>query len=116
MTDTGGDAAVENGMLAALSFDADATAAFVSDPRRRLTQAVRHVINAGQVIDLDGAATSQLLRRYEKGSWRPVRSVDYSTLCIATSGIGDSQTASVAAPMANRMLRPAVENRIGSST
>src|SRR5437899_11760787 len=64
-------------------------------------QALRHVINAGQIVDLDDAATSQLLRRYEKDGRRPRASVDYATLCVATSGKGDVQTASVAAPLFN---------------
>lgn len=63
------------------------------------SQAVRHVIDAGQIIDLDGAATSQLLRRYEKDVVRPSSETDYSALCVSTSGIGDTQTASVAAPI-----------------
>lgn len=63
------------------------------------SQAVRHVIDAGQIIDLDGAATSQLLRRYEKDAERPTGSTDYASLCVSTSGIGDTQTASVAAPI-----------------
>lgn len=67
--------------------------------RVQSSQAVRHVIDAGQIIDLDGAATSQLLRRYENPAARPNASTDYATLCISTSGIGDSQTASVAAPI-----------------
>jgi acyl-coenzyme A thioesterase PaaI-like protein len=46
MTDEAPGAPVENAMLAALSFDAEATAEFASDPRRRLTAAVRHVIDA----------------------------------------------------------------------
>jgi acyl-coenzyme A thioesterase PaaI-like protein len=46
MTEHPAGAPVENAMLAALSFDADATAEFASDPRRRLTGAVRHVIDA----------------------------------------------------------------------
>ena len=69
--------------------------------RTESPQAVRHVINVGQVVDLDGAATSQLLRRYDGDTSRPARSVDYATLCVSTSGIGDSQTASVAAPIFN---------------
>lgn len=40
------DPPVENAMRAALSFDADATAEFASDPRRRLTEAVRHAVDA----------------------------------------------------------------------
>jgi DNA-binding IclR family transcriptional regulator len=67
--------------------------------RVQSSQAVRHVIDAGQIIDLDGAATSQLLRRYENAAARPNASTDYATLCISTSGIGDSQTASVGAPI-----------------
>jgi DNA-binding IclR family transcriptional regulator len=63
------------------------------------SQAVRHVIDAGQIIDLDGAATSQLLRRYERDGERPTDATDYASLCISTSGIGDSQTASVGAPI-----------------
>lgn len=63
------------------------------------SQAVRHVIDAGQIIDLDGAATSQLLRRYERETARPTASTDYASLCVSTSGIGDTQTASVAAPI-----------------
>ena len=65
------------------------------------TQAVRHVIVAGQVIDLDGAATSQLLLRHAADPSRPTREIDYASLCLATSGVGDSQTASVAAPIFN---------------
>ena len=42
----GAEPPVENAMRAALSFDPDATAAFASDPRRRLTEAVRHVVDA----------------------------------------------------------------------
>lgn len=63
------------------------------------SQAVRHVIDAGQIIDLDGAATSQLLRRHETDAARPNASIDYASLCVSTSGIGDSQTASVGAPI-----------------
>jgi hypothetical protein len=57
------------------------------------------VIDAGHIIDLDGAATSQLLRRYEGDSLRPNASTDYAALCVSTSGIGDTQTASVGAPI-----------------
>ena len=64
-------------------------------------QAVRHVINAGQIVDLDGAATSQLLRRHDGDTARPPAALDYAGLCLATSGIGDTQTASVAAPVFN---------------
>lgn len=67
--------------------------------RVQSTQAVRHVIEAGHIIDLDGAATSQLLRHYEGNTFRPNGSTDYAGLCISTSGIGDSQTASVGAPI-----------------
>jgi len=63
------------------------------------SQAVRHVIDAGQIIGLDGAATSQLLRRYETETTRPNASTDYASLCVSTSGIGDHQTASVGAPI-----------------
>lgn len=62
-------------------------------------QALRHVIDVGQIVDLDRAATSQLFRKYDGSKIRPTASTDYSTLCIATSGIGDPQTASVAAPI-----------------
>jgi DNA-binding IclR family transcriptional regulator len=67
--------------------------------RVQSSQAVRHVIDAGQIVDLDGAATSQLLRRHEANPERPTNATDYASLCLATSGIGDSQTASVAAPI-----------------
>lgn len=67
--------------------------------RVQSSQAVRHVIDAGQIIDLDGAATSQLLRRYESAAGRPTTATDYAALCISTSGIGDNQTASVGAPI-----------------
>jgi DNA-binding IclR family transcriptional regulator len=67
--------------------------------RVQSSQAVRHVIEAGQIIDLDGASTSQLLRRYAQDATRPSESTDYTSLCISSSGIGDSQTASVAAPV-----------------
>lgn len=63
------------------------------------SQTVRHVITAGRIVDLDGAATSQLFRRYEGDTRRPPAKTDYATLCIATSGVGDLQTASVAAPI-----------------
>jgi DNA-binding IclR family transcriptional regulator len=69
--------------------------------RAESPQTVRHAINVGQVVDLDGAAISQLLRRHDGDTSRPKRSVDYATLCIATAGVGDSQTASVAAPIFN---------------
>ena len=62
-------------------------------------QAVRHVIMAGQILDLDSAATSQILRRYEKGGARPDAEADYAALCRSTSGQGDVETASVAAPI-----------------
>lgn len=62
-------------------------------------QAVRHVIMAGQILDLDSAATSQILRRYEKGGPRPDAQADYAALCRSTSGQGDVETASVAAPI-----------------
>ena len=62
-------------------------------------QAVRHVIVAGQILDLDKAATSLLFRRYEGNGRCPASAADYAGLCIATSGIGDTQTASVAAPI-----------------
>lgn len=62
------------------------------------SQTVRHVITAGQIVDLDDAATSQLFRRYEGDSRRPPVKTEYATLCVATSGVGDIQTASVAAP------------------
>ncbi len=61
--------------------------------------AVRHSIAAGQMIDLDGAATSQIIRRYEREPQRPQMSVDYASLCITTSGSGNSQTTSLAAPV-----------------
>ena len=67
--------------------------------RVQSSQAVRHVIDAGHIIDLDGAATSQLIRRYQSDSLRPSASTDYAALCVSTSGIGDTQTASVAAPI-----------------
>ena len=69
--------------------------------RAESPQTVRHAINVGQVVDLDGAAISQLLRRHDGDASRPQRSVDYATLCVATAGVGDSQTASVAAPIFN---------------
>lgn len=62
-------------------------------------QAVRHVITAGQILELDSAATSQILRRYEKGGRRPTAETDYTALCRSTSGQGDVDTASVAAPI-----------------
>lgn len=62
-------------------------------------QAVRHVITAGQILDLDSAATSEILRRYEMGGPRPAAEVDYLALCRSTSGQGDVETASVAAPI-----------------
>lgn len=62
-------------------------------------QAVRHVIMAGQILDFDSAATSQILRRYEKGGPRPAAEADYVALCRSTSGQGDVETASVAAPI-----------------
>ncbi len=62
-------------------------------------QAVRHVILTGQILDLDKAATSLIFRRYENDDFRPSSLVNYENHCIATSGIGDSQTASVAAPI-----------------
>ena len=62
-------------------------------------QAVRHVLVAGQVLELDDAATSKILRHYERGGEKPTRATDYATLCRATSGRGDAQTASIAAPI-----------------
>jgi len=62
-------------------------------------QTVRAVVVQGQILDLDGAATSQLLRRYATQGERPRVSDSYEKLCLATSGIGDPQTASVAAPV-----------------
>lgn len=62
-------------------------------------QAVRHVIMAGKILDLDSAATSQILRRYERGGPRPTKEADYMALCRSTSGQGDAETASVAAPI-----------------
>jgi len=62
-------------------------------------RAVRHVITAGQILELDNAATSLILRRYEKACPRPTADVDYAALCRATSGQGDVETASVAAPI-----------------
>lgn len=62
-------------------------------------QAVRHVITAGKILELDSAATSQILRRYEKGGSRPTAETDYIVLCRSTSGQGDVETASVAAPI-----------------
>jgi len=62
-------------------------------------QAVRHVVMAGQILDLDSAATSLILRRYEKGGPRPTPETDYASLCRSTSGQGDVGTASVAAPV-----------------
>jgi hypothetical protein len=67
--------------------------------RVKSSQAVRHVIDAGQIIDLDGAATSQLLRRYENNAFRPNASTDYASLRVSTSGVGDARTASVGAPI-----------------
>lgn len=63
------------------------------------SQTVRHVITAGQIVDLDEAATSQLFRRYEGDTRRPPARTDYATLCVDTAGVGDLQTASVAAPI-----------------
>lgn len=63
------------------------------------SQTVRHVITAGQIVDLDEAATSQLFRRYDGDARRPPARTDYTVLCVATSGVGDLQTASVAAPV-----------------
>ncbi|HKU95305.1 MAG TPA: IclR family transcriptional regulator [Vineibacter sp.] len=62
-------------------------------------QAVRHVIVAGQILDLDRAAASLVLRRYEHDSRRPDVVNDYAELCIETAGVGDPQTASIAAPI-----------------
>lgn len=62
-------------------------------------QSVRHVVMAGQILDLDNAATSLILRRYATGGPRPVAETDFRTLCRSTSGQGDVGTASVAAPV-----------------
>jgi DNA-binding IclR family transcriptional regulator len=62
-------------------------------------QAVRHVVLTGQILELDGAATSQLLRHYHQSRFRPEPSTAYIELCRSTSGLGDAQTASVAAPI-----------------
>ncbi len=62
-------------------------------------QAVRHVIVAGQILDLDQAAASRILRQYENTADRPDALVDYADLCVATAGLSDPQTASVAAPI-----------------
>lgn len=93
--------------LAALSAATGESAAFYvrSGARRQCVfrvdspQAVRHVIVAGQILDLDRAATSLLFRRYESSGRRPDSAANYAELCLATSGIGDVQTASVAAPI-----------------
>jgi len=58
MTDDAAGSPVENAMLAALSFDADATAEFASDPRRRLTQSVRHIID--EILTRDDVADDVL--------------------------------------------------------
>ncbi|MCC7426302.1 MAG: helix-turn-helix domain-containing protein [Alphaproteobacteria bacterium] len=62
-------------------------------------QTVRAVIVVGQILDLDGAATSVLLNRHAGSAERPAAMNGYERLCLATSGIGDPQTASVAAPV-----------------
>lgn len=63
--------------------------------------AVRHVIVAGQIMDLNDAAASLILLQYEKRNGRPPATVDYATLCRSTSGRGDADTASVAGPIFN---------------
>lgn len=93
--------------LAALSAATGESAAFYvrSGARRQCLfrvdspQAVRHVIVAGQILDLDRAAASRILRKYEHDGRRPDLVNDYAELCIATAGASNPQTASVAAPI-----------------
>jgi len=93
--------------LAALSAATGESAAFYvrSGARRQCLfrvdspQALRHVIVAGQVLDLDRAAASLILRRYEHDGRRPDLIDDYAELCVATAGASDPQTASIAAPV-----------------
>lgn len=62
-------------------------------------QSVRHVSVAGQILDLNDAAASLILRHYANDATRPTSTAGYATLCRSTSGRGDAETASVAAPI-----------------
>lgn len=62
-------------------------------------QSVRHVSVAGQILDLNDAAASLILRHYANDATRPTSTAGYAALCRSTSGRGDAETASVAAPI-----------------
>lgn len=63
------------------------------------SQPVRAVIQPGQITRLDKAATGLVFAQHGKGRDRPADTARYAQLCVATSGVGDATTASVAAPI-----------------